>query len=651
MKLKNKLISCGIALSAALSMSACTGLLEEQPRATYTPDFFSTTNGVENGISSLYYDLRGLHGTDYVSFSQLGTDETTYGSLGTQNNHINPDLTDGKSTPITPSNDDASLVWVSSFSSINNANGIIQNGQAAGIAASLLAEANFFRAYRYFLLVTTFGGVPLDLGAGELAFNTSPTTISVRNTVPEVYTKAIFPDLLYCIANLPESPRLAGTSSVTKNVARLFLSKAYLTYAWWLENPNDVPTYPETARTDPDGKSADQYFQLAYDTALAGINNPGPYGLMPTFFEAHLAANDRNKEMMFYADYLQNAQYGSIGLSYHAVNASQNYRFYFFLPQFDLVRDNEDPRNRKQPILRMASQEYGRPWTRLVPPSEVLLNTFADKTNDSRYETTFVTTMFGNWEKGGKTEASMKIANGMDVPVGGAVLKFLPEDLDPGVVTYQTGPGTSNISAGEMAGESAYVYEPSRINRHIYPGLWKINVQRTDNGDGQGGYNGSSPRPIKLGMFSEFYLLAAEAAVKGASGSMSARELVNVIRERAGKWVHKNSESIYSVTGPNYIADFSAEMVAATPAEITLDYVLMERSREYYGEGYRWYDLTRTQKWEEYGSVYHVADQNMHDNKEWRRTITKKHYLRPIPQLQIDAMDENHREGFQNPGW
>ncbi len=60
---------------------------------------------------------------------------------------------------------------------------------------ALTYEARFFRAFDYFRLVQTFGGVPLDLGAGEMKFNTAPTRISVRNTVPEVYTKAIFPDL------------------------------------------------------------------------------------------------------------------------------------------------------------------------------------------------------------------------------------------------------------------------------------------------------------------------------------------------------------------------------------------------------------------------------------------------------------------------
>ncbi|MGX7835611.1 RagB/SusD family nutrient uptake outer membrane protein, partial [Campylobacter fetus subsp. venerealis] len=109
----------------------------------------------------------------------------------------------------------------------------------------------FFRAFDYFLLVQTFGGVPLDLGAGDLVFNSNPVRISTRNTVPEVYTKGIFPDLLQAVNDLPVNPRLTGTA--TKTLARLYLAKAYLTYAWWLENPNNIPTYPEASRIDPDG--------------------------------------------------------------------------------------------------------------------------------------------------------------------------------------------------------------------------------------------------------------------------------------------------------------------------------------------------------------------------------------------------------------
>ncbi len=61
--------------------------------------------------------------------------------------------------------------------------------------------------------------------------------------------------------------------------------------------------------------------------------------------------------------------------------------------------------------------------------------------------------------------------------------------------------------------------------------------------------------------FSELYFAAAEAAVKGATTQpgFSARELINVIRARAGKWRWDNNGN------KEKIEDHSAEMTAATP--------------------------------------------------------------------------------------
>src|SRR5690606_18437169 len=110
--------------------------------------------------------------------------------------------------------------------------------------------------------------------------------------------------------------------------------------------------------------------------------------------------------------------------------------------------------------------------------------------------------------------------------------------------------------------------------------------------------NAGSTRPFNIAKFSELYFVAAEAAVKGANAQSgkTARDLINVIRSRAGKWRWDNNGNIVK------LQDNSASMVTTTPAIIDINYILAERSREYYGEGYRWYDLVRTQKWAELSS-------------------------------------------------
>lgn len=215
---------------------------------------------------------------------------------------------------LNPSNCRADVLWNVAFSDINTASGVIENGSAAGIAESLLSEARFFRAFDYFELVQTFGGVPLNLGAGELKFNINATRTSNRNTVPEVYTKAVFPDLKTAIEQLPDAGRVTG--GVTKTAARLVLAKAYLTYGWWLQNPNNIPTYPTCDRQDPDGHDAAWYFQQAYNIAVEAINNPAGFGLQKSFYMVNVGTNDRNNEILLYADHNESNNYYDGGTNF-----------------------------------------------------------------------------------------------------------------------------------------------------------------------------------------------------------------------------------------------------------------------------------------------------------------------------------------------
>ncbi|MBP1640488.1 MAG: RagB/SusD domain protein [Bacteroidetes bacterium] len=645
----------------SLFLMGCSNILDEQPRSSYTSDYFKTSSGVMSEITALYAHLRNIYGNGYFyNNCQTGTDESTWGASGTSGSTFQAhDFSVTGSKP-TATNNDAGSVWFNTFPYINTANGVIENASAVGISNAVIAEAKFFRAFDYFLLVQTFGGVPLDLGAGELTYNTSTVRTSKRNTVPEVYTKAIFPDLLSAINDLPDAGRLTG--GVTKTAARLYLAKAYLTYGWWLENPNNIPTYPDCARTDPNGKTAAWYYQAAYDMATTAIKSPASFGLQATYYDVNVGTNDRNNEILLYADHTQASElFNAASLTYESGGTGPNFASWFQTWNYTSItssKTNWSSPSKLSSVQREAVQGLGRPWVRMAPPIGVFTNTFADKTYDSRYDGTFTTVYRGNWIKASASNpTTLYNANNMLITQGDAVLTFL--DSDPTTtIDYSNSPYASSVGAGVLPGRADYVIAPSAISRLVYPGIWKLGPYRTDNGTGLGQPNAGSTRPFPIAKFSELFFIAAEAAVKGATTTAvtgtyandgTARGLINVIRARAGKWSWSNNGN------KTKVEDNSAAMVTATPATIDINYILAERSREYYGEGYRWYDLVRTQKWSEIGGSFKICGTSASDHtvQTITRDIPVNYYLRPIPQGQFDAMEATTEEkvAYQNPAY
>ncbi|MGF7230767.1 RagB/SusD family nutrient uptake outer membrane protein [Arachidicoccus sp.] len=642
-----------------LCLGGCSKILQETPRSSYTPQFFQTKAGIIGGLTEMYANLRNIYGQPYYyGTNEVGTDESTYGQT-LDGNFTVMDMTGQGLISSTTSRTDA--IWGTSFTNINTASGVIQYGTTAGVDSSLLAEAHFFRAFDYFLLVQTFGGVPLDLGSGNLQFNITPSVSSVRNTVPEVYTKCIFPDLIKAVNNLPMAARLTGT--VTKPVAQLYLAKAYLTYAWWLKNPNKIPTYPAVTdpRVDPDGHNSQWYYQQAYNIATNTIENPGSFGLQPTFYDVNNGANDRNNEIMLYADHTQtSAQYNGGSLTYSS-NSTDNVSAWMQNWNYPAMTSSDSstawvPINSVQ---RASVQGYGRPWVRMAPTVGAIENTFADKSNDSRYDGTFMTVYRCNMNESGLSKKYSKLYNANLMPIGegDAVVTFL--DTEPSqTIDYSNSVYKSGMGLGVLPNRADFVVGPNGISRLVFPGLWKISNYRTDNAGTLGNPNAGSTRPWDIDKFSELFFVAAEAAVEGASttsvtGTYSndgtARGLINILRARAGMWNFSNAQNSAKV------ADNSAAMVAATPATITIDYILAERSREYYGEGYRWFDLVRTQEWANLASTYQICGSAPGDHtlKTSTRDIEPYLYLRPIPQGQLDAMQvsDDIKKAYQNPGY
>ena len=639
------ILAAGLVCCGLNTFTSCSSVLDEQPRAQFDPTFFNTKAGIEGGLTSLYAHLRYFYGNGYyLNTLETGTDEYTYGQSA-DGNFKDADLSGAGEMKSTSSV--AGGAWGTLFANINTCSGVIENGEAAGMDASLLAEAYFFRAFDYFILVQTYGGVPLDLGAGELKFNTSTTRTSVRNTVPEVYTKCIFPDLEKAVQNLPDNPRLTGTA--TKNLARLYLSKAYLTYAWWLENPNNIPTFPECTR---DASQAQSYFQKAYDMAKQAIDNPGPYKLQPTFYDVNVATNDRNSEIMLYADHDEDEKYGNGGAGYGwgGGGSPENFAYWMTTWNYTEMIAKGSSGNTVSPVQREAVQALGRPWTRMAPIADNFMEggVWEDdvKAIDSRYDATFTLRYHTNWKKSGGADEYVFGANGEKVYPNEVYFSWVPESEDS-KINYTGADG--KLGFGEMAGRPDFVVAVNHISRKKFPINWKLGIYRTDNDGGLGSkVNGGSPRPWNIAKFSEFYLIGAEAAVK-LGNQAQAREWVNVLRARAGKQTFNQNDNV------PVSVDHTAEMLAATPATITIDFILDERSREFWGEGYRWFDLVRTQKWAERAGTYRIAGSGYTDKdlETVKRDIPAGYYIRPIPQGQLDGMEmtPEEKKAYQNPAY
>jgi hypothetical protein len=130
-----------------------------------------------------------------------------------------------------------------------------------------------------------------------------------------------------------------------------------------------------------------------------------------------------------------------------------------------------------------------------------------------------------------------------------------------------------------------------------------------------------SARDVFVIRLAEMYLIAAEAEFK--IGKLdSAAYYLNVIRTRAA-WPGKTAN------------------MQITPAQVTLDFILDERAREFAGEQMRWFDLKRTGK---------LLDRVKALNPDAAPYIQSFHTVRPIPQSQIDAVS-NKNEFTQNPGY
>ena len=361
-------------------------------------------------------------------------------------------------------------------------------------------------------------------------------------------------------------------------------------------------------------------FNNAYKTAMELINNKAKYGtdLLPDYSQVHKQGNDYNKEVLYSVERLalNNSNNettspgtefdGKVNLANNLFNA--NYQNAITVGGVSLIDD--------RPL------QYGRPLRQLAPTPYVFNKVFAEKTNDSRYDATFrVLWRVATLRTGADLETFKTKLAGVGFALGDTAIYLAPTD--------------ARAAQLKAAGKKYKVLGPSEFwsnqnkTNQLYPNLKKYDDSVRNN------FQDVSGRPFIVAKLSDVYLMAAEAALQDGHPA-DAVPLINALRERA---------AFRSGLSATELASRKAAM-DITLAQINLDFILDERTRELCGESIRWADLAVRKK---------LVERVKANNPDGATNIKDYHNLRPIPQSQInsvvDPTGDPNRNKYQNPGY
>lgn len=599
----------------------CQDILDENPKTTFTNDYFKTAQGAQDGLNTAYAYLRFHYGVNpTMALNISGTDEFTYGEQPAVNS--SGDNLPHKLFGTYDINSELGFLTTTfnrTFPIINLLNGLLEFIPTIAELTEtdkteMLAEAHYLRAHYYYILIGQFGPVPLDLGSGPLVFNTQPYTGFNRptkndgeglNQLLAANYEVMIEDLEFARQNLPVS-RPAREFRLSQGVALHLLSRIYLFRAYSGVSPN--------AQND---------FQSAYSTAMELIDNAGAYGveLLPDFGDAYKQANEYNREILFAAERIPKDNVNNEYTNPSGIGDRENMAANCFTSNYEAVA----LRNGTDPINGRALQ-FQRPLRKLAPTKWLINIAFSDKINDSRYHNSFRTVYtIASLDAPGTTGYNNFVAT--LEPLGLAI-------GDTAFVMTDTDAQAAAINADDVLyrafGPTDW-WSPETPTRapQIYPALKKFDdIQRATGNDASG-------RPMPIFKFGETYLLAAEAALQGNvnGGATEAARLINIIRTRAAY-------------RPGLSAGELSNRVAAMQidaGDVTLDFVLDERARELCGEGMRWTDLALRGE--------NVFLNRVKLNKEAEPGVQAYHRLRPIPQQHLDRIEVDNPSDYQNPGY
>src|SRR5438094_8775438 len=217
----------GLGLCALLlvPLQGCTDL-NETPISSITPsNFFHTEGEVLAALAGVYAGLRNTASEgEYWGVSEVSTDEMVVPTRGSDWYDNGTWLETHRQT--WSANSPATLsfvnnVWNTAYAGIARANVLVEALQSTTVPnqAAIEGEARFLRAFYYYLLMDTFGGVPIA--------TTTELKARARATRDSTF-KFIESELLAVRGALPLSWDAANRGRVTRGAADALLANMYI---------------------------------------------------------------------------------------------------------------------------------------------------------------------------------------------------------------------------------------------------------------------------------------------------------------------------------------------------------------------------------------------------------------------------------------
>lgn len=306
--MKKIIIMLGI---IAVSVSSCNDYIEEESKSFVPADeTYKTASGFQLLVNSNYAWLKGIYGGNPWLF-ESGTDLYAEGRT--------PEPAGlSQYTLLIPSSDNVADLYNSCYQQIQAVNKTVYYStiteQTPNLNA-LVGEARYLRANAYFLLVQTYGGVPIVLDN-----ITTPVLSFNRDTAEDVY-KQIITDLEASLASVGTGA-YATTGRVNKRAVNDLLAKVYLTRGYeTFAAPDDFTKAAAYADAAIAGQALNIPFDQLFTATTTGNNDLNAETIFSVQYDKASTSTDPtklgNNQFYYFSSYLGGAETGAPLRSYN----------------------------------------------------------------------------------------------------------------------------------------------------------------------------------------------------------------------------------------------------------------------------------------------------------------------------------------------